>query len=123
MCKKNDKPGVYDINGRVIDIFGINKEVVNKNRHDMSREDFIEYAVDVDMAARKAWEDGVLEFCEEMGDFSDDELRQIFREFEESVYDRCVSKSSKHQGSNAMLSVAKNRGVEDRSIMHKVYRV
>lgn len=94
MIKKNDKPGVYEINGRVIDIFGLTDEEFDQARKTMTREDFIEYAVCLDMATRKAWEDGLIEDCDEMGDFTDDELMKIFRELEEDIYDICTETSS-----------------------------
>lgn len=112
MCKKNDKSGVYEINGRVIDIFGLTDEEFDQARKTMTREDFIEYAVDVNMAFRRAWEDGIVDECGEMGDFSDEELKNIFRDMVVEEYDGYMSTSDKAAGVRSDGFLARDPGAD-----------
>lgn len=112
MCKKIDRPGVYEINGRVIDIFGVVNGEYDRNRDIMSREDFIDYAVDVNMVFRRAWEDGIVDECGEMGDFSDEELKNIFRDMVAEEYDGYMFTSDEAAGVRSDGFLARDPGAD-----------
>lgn len=87
MVNESIGSGIYEVNGRTIDLSALTNSKLEADRKNMTREDYVRYRADIDFAVCLAVKDGLVNACCDMPNLSESELWEMFYEAESSLYD------------------------------------